>query len=193
MRDTVYFTLPPNVGNFKSCGTIKSLIPLQDFVNPNCFIFPFVADYTNDIFYRRIKYVNDISLYTKDAIQQKNVKDNYGTMEMSMKSFGYYKNKRWEFQKESRFVLYILPHNPLLEGANPNVGSIMMQCLQQNKPLSFHYYDVYLKDEVLDNIEITLSPSITDAQRIIVQALVDKYVPKAKLFDSSLGNIVRLK
>ena len=41
--------------------------------------------------------------------------------------------------------------------------------------------------------EITLSPSATESQETIVRALVDKYAPKAKIKESSLGKVVRLK
>lgn len=109
-----------------------------------------------------------------------------------MKPFGYYKNKRWGFQKETRFVLYIFPVNILKEGANPEISSIVMQSLLNNKPLPFTYYDLHLKDNAIDNMEITLSPSASEAQKIIVQAVVDKYAPKAKIYDSSLGKLVRL-
>lgn len=114
-------------------------------------------------------------------------------MNMQMKPFGYYKNKRWAFQDETRFVLYVLPCNPMLEGANPEVSSIVMQSLLGNKSLPFTYYDMQLKDEVLEKIEITLSPSASEAEKIIAQALIDKYAPKAQIKDSTLGKVVRLK
>lgn len=50
-----------------------------------------------------------------------------------------------------------------------------------------------LKDDAFDNLEITLSPSVTESQRLIVQALIDKYAPNASLKESALGKVVRLK
>lgn len=52
---------------------------------------------------------------------------------------------------------------------------------------------MHLKEDAMETIEITLSPSVTDAQRIIIQALIEKYAPKVIVKDSSLGNVVRLK
>ena len=179
-------------GNLKSQGFIITKIPAQDITHPDFWFFP-ILNYDNDLFYRHVKYVDDVYQYTKEAIQITNIKDNRGDMNMQMKPFGYYKHKRWAFQNETRFVLYALPCNPMLEGANPEVSSLLMQSLLGNKSLPFTYYDMRLKDEVLDNIEITLSPSATKAQRIIIQALIDKYVPKAKVIESSLGNLIRLK
>lgn len=179
-------------GGLKYQGSIVTKIPAQDMVSPDYFILP-ILDYDNDLFYRHIKYVDDVFQYTKDAIQITNIKGNRGDMNMEMKPFGYYKNKRWKFQDETRFVLYVFPFNPLLEGANPEISSIVMQSLLNNKSLPFAYYDMHLKDETLDNMEITLSPSVTEAQRIIVQTVIDKYATKAKVNDSLLGKLIRLK
>ena len=176
----------------ESKKTLYSKIPFHDYANPNYFVIPHL-EYTDDMFYRHIKYVDDISFYTKNAIQLTDIKNNFGHMNIDMKSFGYYKNKRWEFQKEVRFVLYILPFNILLERKNPELGTIVMQCLLQNKTLPFHFYDMHLNEEAVNSMEITLSPSITEAQRVIVEALKDKYAPQAKILDSTLGKIVRLK
>lgn len=81
----------------------------------------------------------------------------------------------------------------MLEGANPEVSSIVMQSLLGNKPLPFTYYDMQLKDEVLDKIEITLSPSASEAEKIIIQSLIDKYAPNAQVNNSTLGKVIRLK
>ena len=58
-----------------------------------------MLDYKNDLFYRHIKYVEDIYAFTKDAIQITNIQGGRGDMHMKMKPFCYYKNKRWEFQR----------------------------------------------------------------------------------------------
>ena len=76
------------IGNLKSEGAIISKIPAQDLVNPNFFFIP-IQDYGNDLFYRHIKYVDNISAFTKDAIQITNIKGNRGDMQMQMKPFGY--------------------------------------------------------------------------------------------------------
>jgi hypothetical protein len=187
-----YLVSNPDFGGQKWQGSIRTKIPLENMSHPDFWILP-IQEYNNDLFYRHIIYVPDVFQYTKDAIQITNIKDGRGDVKMEMKPFGYYKNKRWEFQDEVRFVLYILPCNPMLEATNPEVGSIVMQSLLANKLLPFTYYDMQLKDEVLNTIEITLSPSASEAEKLIVRALVDKYAPNAQINDSTLGKVVRLK
>lgn len=173
-------------------GNFLSKIPPHDMTNPNFFILP-IMDYDNDLFYRHVRYVDDVYSYTKDAIQLTNIKGSRGDYRMQMKPFGYYKHKRWEFQKESRFVLYVFPLNPLLEGNNPEISSLVVQSYLGNKPLPFDDYYMNLNDVVFDDLEITLSPSATDAQRIIVESLKNIYAPEAHIKESSLGKLIRLK
>lgn len=188
----VYFVSDLDFGGQKSQGSIITKIPAQNLTHPDFWIIP-ILDYDNDLFYRHVKYVDDVFQYTKNCIQITNIKDGRGDMNMQMKPFSSYKNKRWEFQNETRFVLYLLPCNPMLEGTNPEVFSIVMQSLLGNKSLPFTYYDMQLKDEVLEKIEITLSPSASEVEKIITQALIDKYAPKAQIKDSALGKVVQLK
>lgn len=187
-----YFVSNLELGWVQSHGYIISKIPPQDMINPNYFILP-IMDYDNDMFYRHVKYVDDVYLYTKDAIKITNVEGNKRNLEMEMKPFGYYKHKRWSFQNESRFVLYVFPHNPLIDGEKPNISTIVAQCYLNNVPLPFDDYYLHLNDEVFEDMEITLCPSATDAQRIIVDCLKEKYAPNACVKESSLGKLVRLK
>lgn len=81
----------------------------------------------------------------------------------------------------------------LKEGNKPEISTVLSYSILPNKPLPFKYYGIALKDEALDTLEITLSPSATEAQKIIVQSLIEKYAPKAIIHDSSLSSIIRLK
>lgn len=187
-----YFVTNLDLGGLKTQGSIITKIPAQHLTHPDFWVIP-IFDYDNDFFYRHVEYVDDVFQYTKDCIQITNVKDDRGDMNMQMKPFGSYKNKRWKFQDESRFVLYVLPCNPMLEGANPEVSSIVTQSLLGNKSLPFTYYDMSLNKDALDKIEITLSPSASEAEKIIIQALVEKFAPNAQVNNSTLGTVVRLK
>lgn len=176
----------------RSQGCFNSKIPVSDLLNPTFFFIP-IHQYDNDMFLRDIEYVDDVLTLTKDKIKLSNIQGNRADMQMEMKAFGSYKHKRWAFQKESRFVLYALPCNPLLESANPEISSLIVNSLLQNKVLPFTHYDLRLKEAIMNDMTITLSPSCTESQRIIVQALRDEFVPNAKIEDSALGSLVRLK
>lgn len=188
-----YLITDLNLGNgLRTIGAIWSKIPKHDIENPNYMFIP-ILNYDNDLFYRHVKYVDDISIYTKDAIQLSNYNNGRADMQAKLKPFGYYKNKRWAFQNETRFVLYAFPCNILKEGNNPEISTIFTNSILTNRLLPFSYYDMCLKDDAFETLEITLSPSATEAQKIIVQSLIEKYAPKSKVHPSSLGSIIRLK
>ena len=54
----------------------------------------------------------------------------------------------------------------------------------------FPYYDMYISDEAFEDMEVTLSPRISGGSKIIVQSLVEKYNPSAKLTESSLVGLI---
>lgn len=178
-----------DLGETKGYGAFPSLIPPKDWVNPNYSFYPL----DNASFYRQIQYVDDVAEVTKDAVKFFNVTDKGGEFLLSLNAFGTYKHKRWAFQDESRFVLYAFPFNLIKEGQHVTFPAKLVQSLVEGRLLPFTYYDLSLKDEAFSNMEIRLSPSITDSQRIIIQSLVDKYAPNARIVDSSLGKLVRLK
>lgn len=56
-------------------------------------------------------------------------------------------------------------------------------------------YSMYLNDEVLEDIEIVLSPEADEGHRLIVEALCKQYLknPHPNIQQSTLGNRVRFK
>ena len=69
----------------------------------------------------------------------------------------------------------------------------MLLSLKSNQDLPFRYYDKELRDDIFDEMEITLSPMATLSQKIIVEALCDKYAPNAVIKSSDLASKVKLK
>ena len=50
-----------------------------------------------------------------------------------------------------------------------------------------------LKDEVIDNINITMGPNLSDGQQVIVDALCRQYTKNGKVRDSRLSGLLRMK
>ncbi|HBJ05166.1 MAG TPA: hypothetical protein DDY97_11265, partial [Prevotella sp.] len=144
----------------------------------------------SDFFYRDIEYVDDVQEKTSDLF-----KDTGNGVNIDFGKVGRYKNMRWAFQKESRFVLNVFPFNPLHvpEEMMDYVGNITANCYKGNKQLPFDYYDMKLQDAVVDNIEITLSPSMSESKRIIVEALCKQFTKNGIVKESNLSGLVNLK
>ena len=70
---------------------------------------------------------------------------------------------------------------------------LIREAFANKLPPHFETYDLALKDDIFDNMEITLSPAATAGQRVIVESLLKQYAPKAKIRESALSHSVKLK
>ena len=175
---------------------IQFLFPAEVRYSQTKYTPPFLTtDYDGCGFYRKIEYVDDVQQYAGDSVDIVRHPNGKGSICIRFDKVGSYKNKRWAFQEESRFVLYFMPGNSL---ATFNTAAFdmeqnkMITSIIQNKDLGFSYYDMCLSDQVMENLVITMSPLSDSAQWAIVEALRDKYAPKAVIRRSNLvGKLAR--
>lgn len=175
---------------------IRFLFPTEVRWEQTSYMPPFLTEeYDKCHFYRKIEYVDDLKPYANDTVRITQQPDNNVSLKIQTDKVGSYKNKRWAFQEESRFLLFFLPGNPTALFNTPNFieyQSRFMADIIHNKGLGFSYYDMHLSDKAFDNLVITMSPLCDDAQIAIVEALRDKYAPKAEIRKSNLaGKIVK--
>ena len=175
---------------------IQFLFPAEVRYSQTKYTPPFLTtDYDGCGFYRKIEYVDDVQQYAGDSVDIIKRPNGQGSICIRFDKVGSYKNKRWAFQEESRFVLYFMPGNSL---ATFNTAAFdmeqnkMITSIIQNKDLGFSYYDMCLSDQAMENLVITMSPLSDSAQWAIVEALRDKYAPKAVIRRSNLvGKLAR--
>ena len=175
---------------------IKFLFPTEERWNQTKYTPPFLTeDYDKCHFYRKVEYVDDVNSYAYNSVQITDVSNNERELTIRNDRVGKYKNKRWAFQEESRFVLFFLPGNPAVSFNTPDFlkeQARFMEDIIQNKGLGFSHYDMHLCEETFEHLTITMSPLCDEAQMAIVEALRDKYAPKAMIRRSNLaGKIVK--
>ncbi|NOQ27820.1 MAG: hypothetical protein GQ564_20860 [Bacteroidales bacterium] len=112
-----------------------------------------------------------------------------------MKKVGIYKSRHWNFQSEWRFVLKILPNSslsPINKDKNELdlVSNIIFSIKEGNK-IPFNNYLVDIDESRFKDMEILLGPKHTKADKIIVESLVNKYNPNAKIAVSELYEKIR--
>lgn len=169
--------------------------PLEDFINPEHIVLPITPDEMNSCLLKRVEYVDNVLELTRDCVKIVQGENNYSRIYIYHPNVGKFKNKRWAFQKEVRFVLLIFPGKQFnsVENFPIEYEQWLFDVWTKNIPNIINYYDMHLKDDAFDAMEITLSPSMPVPKQIMVEALVDKFAPKAKVFPSSLNSSVRLK
>lgn len=82
---------------------------------------------------------------------------------------GQYKDTSWNFQKEYRFVITVLPWsvNELLEllyNTKNNFGQFLLDGLQNNTP-RVSFLDIELNSQRLDNSNILFGPKCSDTDK----------------------------
>lgn len=130
----------------------------------------------------KVRYENDIALLEPKIA---NVSDK---LQLDIGSLGKYKNTHWAFQKEWRYRMTFM-------SMNFKVGLGMMEylfALSVNKmllgkePPPFRYFDLDIDPRYFAEMEITCSPQMTCGNRVLLEAIVEKYNPNAKIVESEL-------
>ena len=74
--------------------------------------------------------------------------------------------------------MILLPHDELGR-LNIDVSNEYKGCLQ-------YYYDVKLRDDAFDDMEIVIGPNINNGEREIIKEICNKFAPKIKISDSRI-------
>jgi hypothetical protein len=100
------------------------------------------------------------------------------------------KKSSWRFQNEYRLIVPLQPNSDsIIYPIDPKVffeKIIKGTC-------HYEYYDFKLKEEFIENIEITLGPLCNDSDKIIVESLLKNFTINGSLFESELYRTIRSK
>jgi hypothetical protein len=83
------------------------------------------------------------------------------------------KRKEWAFQKEIRYVLFGCSTKQLKGELN---NQYVINCIVHKDAFDCDYVDLLLEDSFFSDIEVTLGPSATESEKIICEALLEKYI-----------------
>lgn len=162
---------------------MQSIIPLSEMFSKG---FMAIQAMTKNLL-SKVEYTND-----KDKLYPHMLTQQDGHFTIAMGELGKYKNLHWRFQREWRYILFILP----LDLKQPVETSILNFQLIANKmrlgleKQPFPYYDMHIADDAYEDMQVTLSPRISAGSRIIAQSLIEKYNPSAELCESSLLGLI---
>lgn len=157
---------------------IKSLITSAEMMKQRISLPGLVQQ--KDILFK-VEYTSDRNkLYPRILFQ-----DDKGTT-IALGELGKFKNTGWSFQKEWRYRLQIFPLDMTDVGKIEERGTQMMaEMIQGIATLPFTYYDLQLDNEAYEGMEITLSPKISAGNKVLVNDIVEKYNPRAKIMESA--------
>ena len=166
-----------------SAGKFK--IPFSDCLNDGCVMIP---PTTTKSFYFPMHYVEDIKPYIEESasITQKHIES------INLSNIGQYKHERWAFEEESRFIIYKHPID-IFEYLKDSTMETHSSGYINNRFDDLTSYDMHLKDDIFNSLEVRLSPSANESHKIIVDSLLKEYAPKAICEESELKTKIKFK
>ncbi len=132
---------------------------------------------------RKIVYTDDQSLLKPHILD-----DSYGDIVIQLGKLGLHKNRYWEFQNEWRYIMRFIPLklSSNLDRTSEEFNIIVNKMAQGLQHPPFLYYDLDISIEAFSNMEITCSPQMSIGNRVVLEALIEKYNPKATIKESVL-------
>lgn len=104
---------------------------------------------------------------------------------------GKYKNTGWHFQNEWRYIMkFISLAIDDIENLHANTVNTFHRILKGSEPPPFRYFDLKIAPEHFTSMEITISPQISLGNRILLEALVEKYNPSAVIIESEYRGLL---
>ena len=103
---------------------------------------------------------------------------------IDLKDLGVYKRKYWEFQQEYRYLFFVSPWGQE-DMLNATVETLIKLFERFNyTDLPQKYLDLELDEEKFKDMTITLGPKTNEAEKVILDLLVDRFNPTAKIEQS---------
>ena len=102
------------------------------------------------------------------------------TIKIDANNLGLKKDKQWEFQKESRFVVLAVRMNKKYSKFDEARKAGLMLALLNKEPISLNHIDLHVKKEALDQMHVLLGPHCNESDRIIVESLLKNFCPSNK-------------
>ena len=160
--------------SYISEGTeFESACPKEILESNNVYLYPCTP------FLRKVLYTNNSELIYPNPIEY--VKKNPdGTYKLSgnFTDINKYKRDSWSFQSEWRYSLVFFPRN--------ENGGLKLELSANADDMPFWHCDVKIADDAFENIEITTGPKMQMGDKLLLEALVEKYCPTATIVESEL-------
>ena len=133
----------------------------------------------------KVEYTDDHSLIYPQTITQ-----NADRISIAIGALGKYKNLHWKFQHEWRYRWIFLPFKVTFDSPEQRFIALMNEIITGTATQPFKYYDNAISDDAYNEMEITLSPSISPGNKELIINTIQKYNPTASVKESSLKGLL---
>nr|WP_314781199.1 DUF2971 domain-containing protein [uncultured Treponema sp.] len=186
----------PDYLQVKTQGHIFSPIPFEQWSSDKYFIMPYFINH--DWFARSVEYRDDYMSQKNQGIDVVFEEDKLIDVKLNTPSrLAALKSPDWSFQKEFRFVLMIFPNNTAIrcnhsyDQFHKEVIENITKALESGQGADINYYDMELNPKIFDEMTVTLGPLCSYSDKIMVEALIEKFAPNATIVNSKLTGTIK--
>jgi Protein of unknown function (DUF2971). len=173
----------PYIGSEK--GFVDSIVPFEEIYNDHYSVASYLrSKLLNKVIYSDISFIDSIKKNKPLIEEGDNIRYN-------VENVGINKNKYWDFQKEYRYILHIIPFGTRIHNKTEEEIKKMINNLKSLVDLPFNDYYLDLEFDAFDGMEILLGPKTNEIDYEIVELLLKKYNIQAKIITSCLKNRIR--
>lgn len=177
------FFITPEKQNATNMTGLKTILNIKDMIQ-NGYMSTGIVQQQDTLF--KIVYTSDEEKLCPHVFNQTDTQ-----ISLSLNMLGTCKNKGWQFQKEWRYILRFLPLDIRdIKSAERKAYDMVGKMIKGSAQLPFSSYDLRIDDKAFSNMEIVLSPKISPGNRIIVNDLVAKYNPSARIVESCFAGML---
>jgi len=187
---------PPPSWEMEQKGEIFSPLSFEQMFSASYCVLPVFL--TPNMFSGPVSYVHNIEDSYRHNVKLTVGSDGHANLTIgNMPSLPRTKDDYWAFQDEYRFVLLIVPSIPVPPDGigNPDFAvkfpnHVLTSFLSGVDP-GIDCYDLRLSDEALESFDVTLGPLSDRSDRLIVEALLEKFTRSGRVVDSGLAGTIR--
>ena len=178
-------------------GDALGPLSFDAMLGPQHFVLPLFAQGSH--FAGDVQYVEDVeAVYRSSITTTPSTHGRFNVQIASLPALARYKSSDWQFQKEYRFVLTVVPI-PKINSygvTTRNLGEALdkfPEAMFSSADPGIDFIDVPLAEETLKDLTIRTGPLCPMGSQVCVEALVSTYAPSAKIEKSQLWGAIRGK
>lgn len=173
----------PIVDESKGGSPFKTVFPLHDMYKRQ--YSPACSTQQKDILFK-VEYTED-----KDKLYPKLLSANREAINIAFGKMGKYKNTSWDFQKEWRYIVPLLPLNFFnYNNIEQRLYELETNLIQGTLEPAMDHYELEIDEDAFTEMVITISPAMSEGNKIILRNLVEKYNPDATIEHSKLEGLL---
>ncbi|MDD4994291.1 MAG: DUF2971 domain-containing protein [Paludibacter sp.] len=156
-------------------GIINSIVPQSE---------AFTKDYWINIFEKfpqQVKYTNNKSELTPKVLKKST--EGISGIILDYEKLSLYKSEHWRFQSEWRYIIMIIPTT---EEFSDNIITKSFLSMSLGAEIPFNNFFAEFDEEKFKEMVIKLGPRHSEADKLVVESLIQRFNPTAKLEISDL-------